>query len=463
MTRAILIAVSPGELWAALCEDDEPIELRVVRDGAAARVGDIMLGRIVALDAALQAARIEIGLERPAFLGAEDAVPGKGLAGLHEGEAMLVQVTKDARADKAAAVTLRPRLAGAVLDYVPGGTIELAARGIDAAARQRLLAAVEAFAQPGDGFRLRAASLAASPEALAADAEALRARWRAIAAARADADPPARLEPPEPPVAALIASLMPPLPDRIVIDDRAAFAAARSFLLRRHPDCASRLELHGGAQPLFEHEAMAAAIETALAPRVALAGGGAITIETTAAATMIDVDSGPAAPLAANLAAAGAAARHIRLRNIAGPIVIDFIAMKGRGQRERVAAALGRALASDPAETELLGWTRLGHFELARRRRHPALEEVLFERAADGARVKTALTVALEALRALAREAKAAPGRALSLRVAPEIAAALSDGAARAARLALEARLGRPIAIAAEPGRKRTGFDIVRG
>jgi Rne/Rng family ribonuclease len=453
-----MIAVSPGELRAALSEDDEPVELRVVRAGPALRVGDIVLGRIVALEPALPAARVEIGLERPAFLDAEDAVPGQGLAGLHEGEAVLVQVTKEARADKATAVSLRPRLGGAVLDYVPGGTTEIAARSLDAATRTRLLAAVASFARPGEGFRLRAASAAASADALAADAEALRLRWRAIEATRGAARPPARLEADEPPVAALLATLMPPLPDLIAIDDRAGFAAARSWLLRHHPDCAPRLEIRDGL-----HEAMAAMIEPALTPRVALACGGAITIEATAAATMIDVDSGGAAAMTANLEAARAAARQIRLRNIAGPIVIDFIAMPGRGQRERVAAALGRALDSDPAEPELLGWTRLGHVEMARKRRHPSLEEVLFERAPDGARIKTALTVALEALRDLAREAQAAPARALALRVAPEIAAALSDGTARQARLVLEARLGRPIAIAAEPGRARAAFDIVRG
>ena len=462
MTRSLLIAASPGELWAALCEDDEPVELRVLREGSGPRVGDIVLGRIVALEPDLPAARIEIGLERPAFLDAEDAVPGKGLAGLHEGEAVLVQVTKEARADKAICVSLRPRLAGAVLDYVPGGTVETAVRGLDEATRRRLLSAVASFARPGEGFRLRAASVEASAAALAEDAEALRRRWRAIEAARTGARPPARLEPEEPPVAALLAALPPPLPDRIAIDDRAAFAVARSWLLRHHPECAPRLELQSGGGSLFEHEAMAAAIEIALAPRVALAGGGAITIESTAAATLIDVDSGGAAALAANLAAACAAARQIRLRNIAGPIVIDFIGMSGRGERERVAAALKTALGPDPAEPELLGWTRLGHFELVRRRRHPALEEVLFERTPDGARIKTALTVALDALRALAREAKAAPARALSLRVAPEIAAALRDGAARTPRLSLEARLGRPIAIEAEPGRVRTHFDIVR-
>ncbi len=205
---------------------------------------------------------------------------------------------------------------------------------------------------------------------------------------------------------------------------------------------------------------MAAAIEEALLRRVPLPGGGALTIETTAAAAMIDVDSGGAALVATNLAAARIAARQIRLRNLAGPIVIDFIAMRKPGERERVRAALAAAVAQMPAPPQLLGWTRLGHMELVRERRRAALEEVLFEPASEGARVETALTVALRALREVARAGDAAPARGLRLRVAPEVAACLAEGAARPARQMLEARLGRPIALAGEPGRARAAFDI---
>ncbi len=442
MSQALLISVAPGEIRAALCEGDEPIELRIVRDTGAARVGDVVLGRVVALERALGAARVDIGGDRPAFL--------DGAAGLHNGAAVLVQVTKEARADKATTVTARPRLAGALVDYVPGGGIEIAARGLDEPTRRRLLVAVAALAEPGEGFRLHAPAATAAADALAADATALRQRWHAIGAARKNAQPPARLEPAEPPLATLLASIS-PLPGRILIDDRAGLA-----WLRRHAG-AAEATLDPATADIID-----AALDTALSPRVALANGGALTIDALAAFAAIDVDSGGAAAMATNLAAARAAAREIRLRNLAGPIVIDFIATKDRAQRERIAAALTRATATDPAEPELLGWTRLGHVELVRKRRHPSLEDILFERAADGARQKTALTVALEALRALAREAMAAPARVLSLKLAPDVAAVLDQGDARAARLALEARLGRPIAVAAELGRPRAAFDIAR-
>ena len=460
MDRTLLIAVSPGEAWAALSEDDALVELRIARSGGA-RVGDFFLGRILGINPALPAALVDIGAERPAFLGAEDARPRAGLAGLDLGAAVLVQVTRQARADKAIGVSLRPRLEGAYLDLRPGRAgISVRGRALAEPERQRVTAQLATIVRPGEGIDIRDEAATASDADLAADVEALRARWQAIESAAGAARPPARLEPELTPVLELLGGFAATAPDRIVIDDRAAFAEARGWLARHRAELVPRLAIHAGAAPLFEAEGVAAAIEEALLRRVPLPGGGGLTIETTAAAAMMDVDSGGAALVATNLAAARIAARQIRLRNLAGPIVIDFIAMRKPGERERVRAALAAAVAQMPAPPQLLGWTRLGHMELVRERRRAALEEVLFEPASEGARVETALTVALRALREVARAGDAAPARGLRLRVAPEVAACLAEGAARPARQMLEARLGRPIALAASPAGGATAFDI---
>lgn len=181
---------------------------------------------------------------------------------------------------------------------------------------------------------------------------------------------------------------------------------------------------------------------------------------------LIDVDSGTPetgspgqSALAVDLAAAGLIARQIRLRSLGGAIVVDFVGLDDRHARERVRTAFARALATDPARPQLLGWTRLGHFELVRPRRLRPLAEALLEPAAGGTHVKTAITVAFEALRALRREARAQPGRRWRLIVAPEVAAALAGGAA-AARRHLEQRLGQEIAVAADPQLARGGFQI---
>jgi ribonuclease G len=206
--------------------------------------------------------------------------------------------------------------------------------------------------------------------------------------------------------------------------------------------------------------------DEALANTLALPGGGFVHFEPTRAGTLIDVDTGsPEAGspertgLAANLSAAVTIGRQIRLRNLAGGIVIDFVGLDGRPARDKVRAALAQAIAPDPASPQLLGWTRLGHCELVRPRRRRPLAEALLEARPGGALVKTAITVAHEALRALRRAARAQPGQQWRLTVAPDIGAALTGPVAGAVRQA-EQRFARGLAIEVDPGRDRERFQI---
>jgi Ribonuclease G/E len=336
---------------------------------------------------------VDIGLDRPGFLDSRDVDRKRGIEGLTEGQALIVEVTKAARADKAA------------------------------------------------GLRVLHA---ADP------------RREVFKAAARDATPPARLDQPEPAILCAAKPLLSSDIERILVDERGALMALR----RAHPEFAERLAFHGDDTPLFETLGIAEQVDAVLQPRVPLSGGGAIFIEASHAATMIDVDGGAHGALAANRAAAGTIARQIGLRNLAGPIVIDFVGMKSREDRDKVTAALKAALAERNEKVELLGWTKLGHFELIRPRREPPLADLLFEQAADGTMRKTALTLALEALRALAREAAARPGKGFALVVHPDIAAALDQGAGEAARHWLKARLGRKLAVTAEPQRARDAIDI---
>jgi ribonuclease G len=465
--RELLIACAPGELWAALIEDETLAGLRVLRPSARGRVGDIFLGRVVGLRPELPAALVDIGRGRPAFLSAEDAPRGT-FEGLHEGQAILVQVRKAARADKAVGVSMRLVLAGSRLDFTPARPGIAADKALAAEERERLVALLGGIARPGEGFGLRPAAAGAPAEAVATEADALRVRWRALEAALRAGRAPRLLDETATPLGLLLAEFAPSSPDAIVVDDRAAYAEARGWLQRHHPALAERLKLHCEAAALFEQHGIAAEIEAAQQPRVALPGGGAIAIEHTAAATIIDVDSGSIAgrgkdaahaALAANLEAARVVARQIRLRGLAGPIVVDFIGMKRREQRDKVSAAMAAALG---AEADVLGWTRLGHLELVIKRRHAPLAELLFERMPGGGLVKTPLTVALGALAALARAAATTPPRAPAIHVHPAVAAAL-DGEASPARRALEERLGRAIAVMAEPAHTRDTFDIRLG
>lgn len=390
-SRALALQVSPGEVWAALVEEGELVALNVAREGVADAVGAVLLGRVVALRPDLPAALIDIGLDRPGFLDARDADKPRGIAGLTEGTAVIVEILKAARLDKAAGLRLLRA------DDPRQATCEAAARG---------------------------------------------------------ATPPSRLDRAEPAIVTAAKALLPS--DEILIDERGALAE----LKRSFPETAAAMRFHADATPLFESLGIAEQVEGALQPRVALPRGGALFIEATQAAAMIDVDGGAQGALAANLAAAHAVARQIRLRNLAGPIVIDFIGLRKRDERDKVTATLKEACERDALGAELLGWTKLGHFELVRARRAPALGEILFERGADGAWRKTALTLALDALRNIAREAAARPARSLTLAAHPDVVAALDRGAGLAAREWLEARLGRKLAVEADPRRAREMVDI---
>ena len=393
MSQTLACQVSPGEVWAALEAEGELIALRVARDGDADVVGGVFVGRIVALRPELPAVLVDIGLDRPGFLDGRDVDRKRGIAGLTEGQALIVEVTRAARADKAA------------------------------------------------GLRVLRSS---------------DARRNAFETAVRDTTPPARLDQPAPAILRAIKPLLQGEIDRIIVDERGALMAVR----RAHPDLAERLAFHGADAPLFDSLGISEQIEAALQPRLPLPGGGAIFIEASHAATMIDVDGGTRGALAANRSAATAIARQIGLRNLAGPIVIDFVGMRSAEERDKVKAALKAALGENHETAELLGWTKLGHFELIRPRREPPLAELLFEEAADGSLRKTALTLALEALRAVAREAVARPGKRFALAVHPDIAAALDEGTGQAARHWLEERLGRRLAVTADPQRARGAIDI---
>ena len=201
----------------------------------------------------------------------------------------------------------------------------------------------------------------------------------------------------------------------------------------------------------------------ALAPNLPLPGGGMMHIVQTAAAVLIDVDTGTPregsaerGALGVNLAAAEVIARHLRLRHLGGGIVIDFAGLEGRGAREKVRQAMASAVAADPAEPQVLGWTRLGHLEIVRPRRGRPLSEAMLE---SRTVQKTPVTLAFEALRWVQREARARPSANWRLVGSPGLETALRGPAAPALR-ALETRLGREIEIVVEPGRDAAVFDI---
>ena len=460
MARELLISAGPGEWRAALLEEGIPVELFVER-GDRSEAGSIHLGRVRQLVPALGAALVDIEGDRPAFLPQSEVLPrGKRL---YEGERVIVQIRREAQAGKAARVTMAAILRGRLVELIVGrpGSAEGTALLTQLAptltlprSRGRELESLTRGNGGGQGWGLR--FLEPAPvDALAAEAAALARRWCEIVDRASRLEPPARLDPAASFAAALARSM--PAADEILVDDPAAIPELRPAF----PDSsvAHRSETEWPID-------LDAVFDAALSATLALPGGGSVHFEATRAGMLIDVDTGTPATgsperigMMANLAAAATIARQIRLRNLGGGIVIDLVGMDSRSAREKLRAALADALAPDPAAPQLLGWTRLGHFELVRPRRGRPLAEALLEPRSGGALVKTAVTVAHETLRALRRAAWAQPGRRWRLTVAPDVAAALAGGAADAVRQA-EQRFARYIDIETDLGYKREHFQI---
>lgn len=382
MIDGLAVNVAPGETRIALLDGARTVEVHHHRAAAKSLVGNLYLGRVTGLLPGANGAFIDIGADRPGFLNAADARPDNHGAVapigryLHEGAAVLVQVSREALRDKGPRLTLRPNLVGRFLVFNPGrGGVDLSPRIAPKAERERLTRLIGEAAEAGDGFTLRSAAKGAAADAILRDMASLHDAWGGANLRRGGASPPACLwTAPEPLERALMehCGLR-----RVVIDDAKTLARAKHLMIGTD----AVFEHYRESEPLFEHFAVEEALEMALAPRIALPSGGAVTIEETEALCAIDVDSGGAAGSAAGLRvnreAADAIARQLRLRAIGGIIVIDFLRMTKRGHRRQVIEALATALADDREAVAPKEFSKLGLVEMRRRRSRPSLSELL--------------------------------------------------------------------------------------
>jgi len=475
MTDELLINVIDGEIRAALVEDDILVDLIVAREERKSLIGNIYMGRVSRVMSGMDAAFVDIGTDRAGFLPLA-GVGADGVAALDhvdEGEAVCVQVIRDAIGRKGPQLSRQLSLAGRHLVYTPERDRIAVSRLIeDEDERERLIELMEGVAAPGEGFILRTAAEGVGEDDLAADAEHLRALWDGVAANRATADVPGLVHADLGPVQRVLRDYAGGGElDAIRIDSPLALAEARTFCERFIPDAVPALAAHDGEAPLFELFDIEAGIERALFSHVGLLSGAGIVIESTEALTAVDVNSasftggfGPEEnALRTNLDAAPEIARQIRLRNIGGLIVIDFIHMESEENWDHVLDVLDDGLARDRMPNRIVGRTPAGLVEVTRRRRRESLIQTLTAPCAgcDGAgRIKTPETIGFEVLRALRREAGRSAGGGLVVTAAGDIVEHL-ETAAKAGLAATAAALGRPVTLRAEPGYGRENFDIV--
>ncbi len=435
--RLLLLTASPGETRLALIEGGVVVEVHHRRDHEC-QSGDLYRARVGGRVPGIAAVFVDVGLGRDGFLAAEDGpdpLPP-------EGTALIVEVLQPPRSGKGAKVTAKPSLAGAFVVYTPARAgVAVSSKLAHKAERRRLTEWAASVIGPEEGLVVRTAAFEQPEATLSQDFIALRTAWVEIT--RHPVGLPGLLRRGQ---SVLSLGLAGGGAERILCDSESLAAGCRTD----RPDLAEVVRVASGSGDLFAEEGVDDAIDAALVERVVLPEGGVVTIQETAALVAIDIDSGRVAATVANRAAVAVIAHQIRLRNLAGQIVIDIAdPAHGVATEQRVfAEALGRAVARDPIPTRLMGISPSGLIELRRERRGPTLASRFL--AARPEAPAHAEAVALAALRHAERAARAQPGLRVGLIVHPLVGAALS-GPLCAATAAMEARLGHRVRLDTPP------------
>ena len=487
MSEEFLINFTPQETRVALMQSGIVQELHIERTASHGIVGNVYLGRVVRVLPGMQSAFVEIGLERTAFLhvadiweercasGQENGAPRPIEKILSEGQNLLVQVLKDPLGTKGARLTTQMSIAGRMLVYLPQERhIGISQRIEGEAERERMRARIEALV-PGDepgGFIVRTMAESASDAELATDINYLRRLWAEIRSrAQNTARPPALLHHDLTLAQRLLRDLVTPETTRVVIDSRENFQKLHVFAQEYMPQVAGLLEHYTGERPLFDLFGVEDEIQKALARRVELKSGGYLIIDQTEAMTTIDVNTGGFVGLKnfddtifkTNLEAALTIARQLRLRNLGGIIIVDFIDMENEEHRVSVLGELNKALARERTRISVSGFTALGLVEMTRKRTRESLAHVLCEpcpTCSGRGEVKTARTVCYEILRELLREARQFDAREYRVLAARAVTDLFLDEESQALAM-LSDFIGKTISVQAESGYTQEQYDIV--
>ena len=493
MSVEILVNVGAGETRAALVEEGVVQELYVERRRRRGLVSNLYQGRVTRVLPGMQAAFIDIGLERTAFLHAADIMsppPDETVVGLtplgataiedvrrllSPGDDILVQVIKDPIGTKGARLTTYITLPARFLVYLPRGDgIGVSARIDDEVERQRLKSAVAELrgSETDGGYILRTAAQGVPLAGLREDMEYLRKLWQHVRARAAQAAHGTLVHEDLPLPLRILRDELSRGVVRVLVDSAAEHARMTAFAAEFMPATAARIELHGGPRPIFDLHGVEEEIAKALERKVPLKSGGHLVIDQREAMTTIDVNTGgyvghrnlEETTFRTNLEAAASIGRQLRLRNLGGIIIIDFIDMHDESHRRQVLAALEHSLAGDRAQAHIVSLSPLGLIEMTRKRTRESLEHLLCEpcRACEGRGfVKTPETVCNEIFREVLRRGPHPSGRELLILAHADVVerlleteAAILDG--------LKAQVGLPIRLQVEGLYGVDQFDIVR-
>ncbi|MGH7549925.1 MAG: Rne/Rng family ribonuclease [Gemmatimonadota bacterium] len=415
MKREILVNISPKETRVAILEDDQLVELMVDREEEERHVGDVYKGLVTAVLPGMQSPFVAIGMEKSGFLHVSDLAGaellddadetdnrgdgrgggrrrrGRGRRGsngmaiqdhLKRGQEVIVQVTKEAISTKGPRLTGQISLPGRFLVFMPGVDHIGVSRKIEERSERVRLRKILQEVKPSEGgVIVRTAAEELDRQEFEREVRSLVETWRKVVNRSGKSKAPALLHQEAELTSGLIRDIFSDNVDRLVVDDRQLYAQVRRYLKRLSPELLDRVHLYRDRIPLFEAMGIEPEIEAAFHRTVPLKSGGSIVIEPTEALVSIDVNTGrytgkkdPEATIfRTNLDASREIARQLRLRDIGGIVVIDFIDMEVPANRRKVLQELKTWLGRDRAKTKAFEVSDLGLIEMTRQRRRPSL------------------------------------------------------------------------------------------
>jgi ribonuclease G len=497
MSEEILINVTPRETRVAIVENGALQEVFVERASRLGIVSNIYKGRVSRVLPGMQAAFVDIGLERTAFLHASD-VAGRTSAGnngngqgngeqnegvtdhdnihrlLHQGQELLVQVVKDPLGTKGARLTTHLSIAARFLVFMPGGEhIGISQKIEDEEERTRLRDTLQGLCDEiGEGgYIVRTVAEGVTEQELRADMDFLHKMWAEIQE-RAATQEAASLVHED--LALVMRTMRDQVGDeveRVRIDSKENYDRVLKFASKFIPELAPRVSYYPGERPIFDLYNIEDEIQKALARKVQLKSGGYLIIDQTEAMTTIDVNTGAFVGhrnleetiFKTNLEATQAIARQLRLRNLGGIIILDFIDMTEPEHREQVMRALERSLERDRAKSHICEVSSLGLVEMTRKRTRESLEHVLCESCPTcGGRgsVRTAETVCYEIFRELMREARQFDAQEFLVLASQEVVDLMLDEESTSVA-ELEEFIEKPIRFQVETLYTQEQFDVV--
>ena len=486
MSEEILINVTPMECRVALVENGVVQELFVERTAKRGLVSNIYKVKVVRVLPGMQAAFVEIGLSRTAFLHANDIISKKEAGDaepsiselLHEGQMITVQVMKDMLGSKGARLTTDLSIPSRFLVYMPFGEhIGISQRIENEAERERLKTIIKQIKEAHSdsltgGVIVRTAAEGVSEAELSQDMAYLIKLWQHVQDKKIRVQTPTLIYEELPLYQRIIRDLVIQNISKILVDSRETYGKILEFVRDFVPNAEEKIEHYPGERPLFELYNVEDDLQKALSRKVTLKSGGYLIIDQTEAMTTVDVNTGSFVGsrtledtvFKTNLEATHAIARQLRLRNLGGIIIIDFIDMQEADHRTQVLKAFEKMLTRDHAKTKITQVSELGLVEMTRKRTRESLEHLLCEVCPicqGRGSVKTAETVCYEVFREILREARAydaangymvIANQKIIDRLLSEESAAIAD---------LEFFIGKPIRFQVESLYTQEQYDIV--